>query len=480
MQPFELAVPLRLARSNALRRTPALMILTASRDSPTGPRRRKLRPFSEPAADQFARRRVPASARHGRCRCTQCVTAQQTAALGVAQRQVLAMRAVAGQEPALEVDAPQRVGTAAPGKRRAAPAQLALDRHPSRANSPPIVLAAGDTVWGSSRSSQAVVTCAEPLGEGTEPATQQRSGVTLVSVVVVNYNTRDELRACLGSLSHGYPVVVVDNASTDGSAEMVRREAPHVHLLEAPRNLGYGGGANLGISATDSEYVLLLNSDTLVPEGAVERLCACLSSQPRAAVSGPRLLFLDGRLQVSCFPFPGTLAWLIENKPLSAVAKRLPWLRRSAISLSPPAASAPVPWVLGAALLLRRTALDQVGGFDQNFFMYYEEVDLCRRLARAGWSTWFVPEAEIVHVGGASTSKGRVSMRLAHFRSTLRYYRRYYRGPFLAFWTGIIRLKMLLRLVRDCLLLPASSVLRRPILRENIRAWARALVEKGD
>ena len=302
----------------------------------------------------------------------------------------------------------------------------------------------------------------------------------LVNVVIVNYNTHEELRACLGSLSHSYPVVVVDNASTDGSAEMVRRESPHVHLLESAKNLGYGGGANLGISATDSAYVLLLNSDTLVPEGAVERLCACLSSQPRAAVSGPQLLLLDGRPQVSCFPFPGTLAWLIENKPLSTIAKRLPWLRRSAISLFPPAASAAVPWVLGAALLLRRTALDQVGGFDENFFMYYEEVDLSRRLARAGWSTWFVPEAEIYHLGGASTSKVRVSMVLAHFRSTLRYYRRYYRGPVLAFWTGIMRLKMFLRLVRDCLLLPASSALRRRILRDNIRAWARAMVEKGD
>ncbi|HEX2190634.1 MAG TPA: glycosyltransferase family 2 protein, partial [Longimicrobiaceae bacterium] len=205
------------------------------------------------------------------------------------------------------------------------------------------------------------------------------------AVVVVNHNTRELLRACLASLPSGVPAVVVDNASTDGSAEMVRASFPHAVLLADGTNPGYGAAANRGVRACAAEHVLVLNSDTRLEPGALEALGAHLDRHPRAAVAGPALLNPDGSPQASCFPFPGTLGWLLENDPVAPLAVRIPGLRGRLLCASPPRRAAAVPWVLGAALAVRRSAFEEVGGFDEAYFMYFEEVDLCRRLASAGW-----------------------------------------------------------------------------------------------
>lgn len=300
-----------------------------------------------------------------------------------------------------------------------------------------------------------------------------------IAVVVVNHDTREELRACLATLPPGVETVVVDNASTDGSAEMVRAEFPAVRLLADGTNPGYGAAANRGVRACGAGYVLVLNSDTRLRPGALDALREHLDRSPRAALAGPGLLNPDGSPQASCFPFPGTLGWLLENDPVAPLAARVPGLRAKLLRVAPPREAAAVPWVLGAALAVRRSDFEAVGGFDESYFMYFEEVDLCRRLAAAGRETHFVPAAEVVHVGGASTSRVRAAMAVQHFRSTLRFYRRHYRGPRLAFWVGVMRAKMLFRLVRDGLALGLPHPARRAALREDVAAWRRAILETG-
>jgi N-acetylglucosaminyl-diphospho-decaprenol L-rhamnosyltransferase len=303
--------------------------------------------------------------------------------------------------------------------------------------------------------------------------------MSAVAAVVVNHNTRDHLRACLASLPRTLPAVVVDNASTDGSAEMVRAEFPDVLLLADGTNPGYGAAANRGVRACGAEYVLVLNSDTRVEPDAPEVLRAYLDAHPRAGLAGPGLLNPDGSPQASCFPFPGTLRWLLENEPVAPLAGRLPVLRERLLCANPPREAAAVPWVLGAALAVRRSAFEDVGGFDEAYFMYFEEVDLCRRLADAGWETHFVPGARVAHVGAASTSQVRASMAVQHFRSTLRFYRTHCRGPRLAFWVGTMRAKMLFRLVRDGAASRLARPARRGALREDAAAWRRAILETG-
>jgi GT2 family glycosyltransferase len=238
-------------------------------------------------------------------------------------------------------------------------------------------------------------------------------------------------------------------------------------------------GANRGIAATSTEFVLLLNSDAFVSEGAVERLEQYLRDHPSVAVAGPRLLNADGTLQASCFPSPGTLDWLIENEPVAPFARLVPPMRRRMLRYSPLKQSGPVPWVLGSALAIRRKAFEQAGGFDESFFMYFEEVDLCRRIVPLGWEVHFVADAEVVHVGGGSTSQLQHAMAVAHFRSCLQFYRRHYRGPRRAFWIGAMRVKMIGRLIRDMVRLPFSIGRRRRSLRAAIRGWRDALKEDG-
>ncbi|MDX1530320.1 MAG: glycosyltransferase family 2 protein [Rhodothermales bacterium] len=298
-----------------------------------------------------------------------------------------------------------------------------------------------------------------------------------LAVVVVNYNTREHLYSCLLTVRQEAPaeVVVVDNASTDGSAEMVREVFPEVRLVRCERNLGYGPAANLGVERTQAPSVLLLNSDTRLRPGATTQLRAYLATHPGVGIAGPRLLNADGSWQPSCFPFPGSWGWFVENDPVGLVAGRVPGLRGRLHRYAMPTRAHPVPWVLGAALALRREAFEQAGGFDEGFFMYYEEVDLCYRLHELGWETHCCPDAEVYHVGGVSTSQRRVDMLVQNFRSTLRFYRKHYGGVRLHTWLALLRTKMWFKLLRDRTRLATVSPEAAESLREEVQAWRRSL-----
>lgn len=231
-----------------------------------------------------------------------------------------------------------------------------------------------------------------------------------VAAVVVSYNVRELLLACVDSLVAACEageldeIVVVDNASTDGSAAAVRARFPDVRVIEAP-NRGFGAGANAGIDATTSAYVLILNPDTVVPRGTVAGLARYLDAHPATAVVGPLLRYPDGRVQSSRRRFPTRLTYLWESTILGEWWPENRWARAYHLRDRPDDAAQEVDWVVGAALLVRRTAIARVGGFDEVFRMYGEEVEWCWRLRRHGWRVAWLPEVEVVHRESASASQ---------------------------------------------------------------------------
>lgn len=244
-----------------------------------------------------------------------------------------------------------------------------------------------------------------------------------VAVAIVSYNTREVLRDCLRTVVANAPaqIVVADNGSTDGSVQMVRAEFPSARVLVDESNPGYGAAANHAVAACDAPYVLLLNSDTLLPAGALAPLREYMEGHPRVGMMGPRLRHGDGSLHRSCFAFPSATFLVVEQSPLRTIARWIPPMRRHFFIDSEPEAPRAVPWVYGAALMLRRSAFEAVGGYDPSFYMYYEEVDLAYRLAQAGWETHVAPVAEITHLGGASTSRVWAPMKEQNFRSLIRF-----------------------------------------------------------
>ena len=248
-----------------------------------------------------------------------------------------------------------------------------------------------------------------------------------VTAVIVSHNTRDDLRRCLRSLqAHaGLPceVVVVDNASADGSADMVGAEFPETRLFRNRENVGFSRANNQGLSAAAAAYVLILNSDAELTSGALPALAALLDARPRVGAVGPRTLNPDGTLQVSFGPALTPLAEWRTRRLVRGVKRRDPAALaeaevRAAVEREP-------DWVSGSCLLARKDALAAVGGFDEAFFLYEEDVDLCLRLRRAGWGVVFTPAASVVHHLGRSTEADPARARLEYHRSHLRYYRKH-------------------------------------------------------
>ncbi len=246
-----------------------------------------------------------------------------------------------------------------------------------------------------------------------------------LSVIIVSWNTCQVLRECLESVqrqrsSASIDVWVVDNASKDGSAEMVRETFPAVHLIENSENVGFARANNAAVAASSGRYVLLLNSDTVVLPGAFDALIDFLDAHPEAGAAGAHTLNPDGSLQVSTYPSP-TLArelWFLLHldrlRPYGAY-DMAQW------SSDQPR---PVDAVLGACLIVRRATLDQVGALDPAYFMYSEEIDLCYRIRRAGWRIYWVPQAKIVHYGGQSTRQVAASMFIQLYRSKVLFFRK--------------------------------------------------------
>ncbi len=221
-----------------------------------------------------------------------------------------------------------------------------------------------------------------------------------VSVVVVTYDALPWLEQCLDSV-RGYETIVVDHGSTDGTLDLVRERYPDVRLVEQA-NLGFGAGNNAGMRLASGRYWLLLNADAWVVGDAVERLAAYMDEHPQVAVVGPRLRNVDGTLQRSVRAEPTLWRVATEYLFIRKLAPRTNLLNPLYVGAFDHERERESDWLSAAALFVRREAADAVGLFDEDFFMFSEEVDWLTRFRRAGWSVVFTPDAEVVHVGGAS------------------------------------------------------------------------------
>ncbi len=254
-----------------------------------------------------------------------------------------------------------------------------------------------------------------------------------LSVIIVNWNTRDLLRACLRSLLEALPpglhceVLVVDNASSDASAALVATEFPNVRLFANTENRNYAGGNNQALRAATGEFQLLLNPDTEIPHGTLDALVRFLREHPEAGAVSPALIFPDGRVQESVRGFPTPTALVGELTGLARLLPRSRWgsyRPRSGGEDQP----SPVEQPMASAFLLRKTALEQVGLFDEQFSLFFNDVDLCYRLKRAGWEIYYDPRVQIVHIGGASTRQVRPEAIRRSHEGLRRFYAKHYRG----------------------------------------------------
>ena len=265
-----------------------------------------------------------------------------------------------------------------------------------------------------------------------------------LTIVIVSYNVRQELAACLESVvGHTAPfptqVVVVDNASTDGTPQMVRERWPTVRVIDAGSNVGFSRGNNIGIRASSGEFVLLLNPDTVAPPGAIPTLVRALAMSPEAAVAGPRLIDATGFPELSFGWTIGPLGELrqkivgtLHHRRVRRIVRMVDrWAR----------AGGPREWVSGACLLVRRADLEAVGLLDERYVMYTEDVDLCVSLRRRGRTVLFVPQAEILHLRGRSASRNPNVARMRR-ESHLAYYAKHHPA-----WLPLLR--AYLRLTRQ-------------------------------
>lgn len=255
-----------------------------------------------------------------------------------------------------------------------------------------------------------------------------------LSVSIVSYRTRDLLRRCLAALEVerqrlNLDVTVVDNASRDGTLEMLAAEFPWVRVIQNQRNVGFGAAHNQVLRQARGCYWLVLNSDTVVTEGTLGTLVAFMDANPHVAVAGPKLRYPDGEVQSSRRRFPSLATLFLESTQVQRFWSGNAVLRRYYVADRSDDDCQDVDWLVGACLMARASAAADVGLFDERFFMYSEELDWCRRFRAAGWRISYVPAAEVVHVEGAS-SRGDLAARDQRFQaSKLAYVAKWHGAP---------------------------------------------------
>ena len=342
-----------------------------------------------------------------------------------------------------------------------------------------------------------------------------------LSIIIVSWNVRELLRACLRSIrvrsqgpgegphesgpesrqklipdscSLAPEVIVVDNASADGSAALVAAEFPAARLLVNAENVGFTRGNNQGLAVARGRFALFLNPDTEVVGDALAAMVIYLDAHPEVGALGPQLRYGDGSLQSSRRRFPTFATALFESTPLAWHWPANPWARRyrmedrvsgirdqgsgirgrgevTAGSLAHTGQD--VDWVVGAALMVRREVLVQIEGFDEGYFMYSEELDLCRRIKEAGWQIVYLPTAQIIHHEGKSSEQVVAARHIRFQTSKVRYFRKFY-GPFQA---EALRVFILASFAVEWLLEAGKWLLgsQRPLRRERMGAYGQLL-----
>jgi hypothetical protein len=274
-----------------------------------------------------------------------------------------------------------------------------------------------------------------------------------VAIIIVNWNGKDLLRRCLTAVREtvkrvSYETYVVDNHSSDGSVEVVRAEYPWVKLLANTENLGFARGNNqaMRLALPDSRYLLLLNSDAFVKADCIDHMVAFMDQHPAAGLGGPKLLYEDGRLQRSCYSFP-TL-WTEFTIALGAdkFLAKLPFFGGYNLTHWNYDTVREVDVIMGAFMLARQAAVEQVGLMDEAFFMYSEEVDWCYRMQAAGWKTLFTPEAMCIHLWGGSSQQVKVESLIRLYRARVQFARKHYSRLTTFLYKVVIGLNALIRI----------------------------------
>ena len=289
-----------------------------------------------------------------------------------------------------------------------------------------------------------------------------KTSPSTVSIILVSWNTRELLRACLRSVyaqadsAHGAPLelILIDNASTDGTPAAIRAEFPAVRLIHNPVNVGFAAANNQGLSMASGEILILLNPDTELRPGSVAALADFMDAYPTAGAAGALLLNPDGTLQDSAYPMLGLGREIWRMLHLDRLH------RLASYPLEDWASGGPrgVGVAQGACLALRRKALESVGLLDEQYFMYTEEVDLCYRMARAGWGVYWVPQARVLHYGGQSTRQAETEMFLRLYESKVRFFRKHFGAGAARLYKAILAVVSVPRIFAGALPVPGSTL----------------------
>jgi GT2 family glycosyltransferase len=241
-----------------------------------------------------------------------------------------------------------------------------------------------------------------------------------LAVSIVSYNSIDFLKECLESIfknppSVGYGVIVVDNASEDGTVDYLRKNYPAVILISNSKNIGFAAANNQAIKNSSSKYIVLMNSDCEVYEKSLDKLVQFMEENSGVGIAGPKIINSDGTTQLSCRRFPSLLDAAAHNI-LGDIFPDNPFTKKYKLADVSRDKPFKVDWVSGSCMIIRRKALEDTGGLDENYFMYIEDVDICYRMWQKGWAVYYCPEAEIMHHAGGSTGRGRREKIQSSFR----------------------------------------------------------------
>lgn len=300
-----------------------------------------------------------------------------------------------------------------------------------------------------------------------------------LSVVIVNRNTESLLRDCLASVyaqarDLHFEVIVVDNASNDGSVEMVEDEFTAARLIRNRENVGFSKAANQAIGMSKGRYVLLLNSDIILLDAALIRMVGFMDQHPRVAVLGPRLTNRRGVLEYSCKSFPTPSIALFLNYPFAKIVPLEKAFKGYLLSDWDHSSAREVDWVTGACMLVRRESMEEAGLLDESYFMFAEDVDWCYRMKLSSWQVFYVPSAKVVHIKGASYADGATGrqMRVESHKSMMRFFEKHYETAavirFRILAVGASALGILKLLVRCATRLRCQPQIRR----EMAHQWA--------
>ncbi len=280
-----------------------------------------------------------------------------------------------------------------------------------------------------------------------------------LSIVIVSYNTKETTRKCLEYVekySHGLDieVIVVDNASTDDSCDMIANDFPHIRLITLSENRGFAGGNIPGMKISKGRYILLLNSDAFINRDTIEKAVKYMDEHSKTGILGCRLTNPDGSLQPSARMLPGPLNKILTRTGLAAHFPKSPFFGRVDFTWWDHSTPRKVGWVVGAFFLIRRETMEEIGYLDDRYFLYFEEVDYCLRAKRSGWDVTFYPDAQAIHLGGQSSKDNRgdifrgMQINPIRIKSEFRYYRKNYNTLYVLmsaciefFWCLVVYLK---------------------------------------